>query len=94
MKKLFFEFIWQWRGGAWIGFNPIGVEFEYDKYEPVMAFKFVVMGVGFQIVLICPWETKESVYAKECLENTWQILSIDQETLKEKLRESEVLEEK
>jgi hypothetical protein len=78
MKKLYFEWIWQWIGGPWIGFNPVGIEFEYDKYEPTMALKIVLLGVGFVITWLCPWKTKESEYAEECMKNNmWQILSVD-----------------
>jgi len=79
MKRLFFGFIWQWKGGAFIGFNPIGVEFEYEKFEPSITLKVVLMGIGIQIILLCPWETTESRYAKECAKDIWSILSLGED---------------
>jgi len=75
MKRLFFEFVWQWRGG-WITFNPIAVEFEYEKFEPSMALMVVLMGIGIQITWLCPWETDESSYAKEAAKNLEEFLSL------------------
>ncbi len=75
MKKLFFEFIWQWVGGAWVGFNPIGIELEYDKYEPALGLTMVFMGVGIKIYWIVPWETEESIYARECTEGIISFLT-------------------
>lgn len=88
MKRFFFEWIWQWGGGGWIGFNPIGIEFEYDKFEPAMVFKVVVMGLGAQIIWLCPWETDESAFAKECM-NDLTLFSIDPELIKEVPGESQ-----
>jgi hypothetical protein len=65
MKRLYFEFINQYHGGSLIGFNPIGIELEYEKYEPSLEFKLVVMGFGFIIMYLCPWKTDESKYAEE-----------------------------
>lgn len=81
MKRLYFEWIWQWVNGVWLGFNPIGIEFEYDKAEPAITFMMVLMGVGFQITWLCPWETKVSKYMRDQLEanpegNPWRILSV------------------
>ena len=76
MKRLFFGFIWQYHGGSWIGFNPIGIEFEYERFEPSLAFKFVIMGIGFQVLWLCPWDTAESLYAEECAKNMQELLSL------------------
>jgi len=76
MKRLFFGFIWQWRLGTYIGFNPIGLEFEYEKFEPFMAFRVVILGIGIQVMWLCPWETVESRYAKECAKHVQSILSL------------------
>lgn len=79
MKNLFFDFIWQYQGGDWIDFNPIGIEFEYEKLEPSLTFKFIIMGIGFQILWICPWQTKESEYAQECSKKVMEILSMEKD---------------
>jgi hypothetical protein len=60
MKRLFFEWIWQWVGGPYIGFNPIGIELEYDKFGPTITFMVVLMGVGFQVTWLGAWKTEES----------------------------------
>ena len=90
MKRWFFGFIWQWHGGSWIGFNPIGIEFEYEKFDPSLAFKIVILGVGFQILYLCPWETKESLYAKDCTSNMMNILSVGAEFQK---KDAEIIQE-
>jgi hypothetical protein len=69
MKRLFFEWIWQWVNSEWIGFNPIGMEFEYDKSEPSVSFRFVLLGAGFALYWLVPWETRQSKYYKECTKN-------------------------
>lgn len=66
MKRFYFNWIWQWINDDFIGFNPIGIEFEYDKLDPSMTIMVVLLGAGFSITMVCPWETKESTYAKEC----------------------------
>jgi hypothetical protein len=76
MKRLFFGFIWQWKGGAYIGFNPISIEFVYEKFEPSISVSIVILGVGVQILWLCPWETVESQYAKECAKQMQGILSL------------------
>lgn len=76
MKRVFFGFIWQWRNEPYIGFNPIGMEFAYEKFEPSISFSVVILGVGVQIVWLCPWETAESRYAKECAKQMQDILSL------------------
>lgn len=79
MKRLFFGFIWQWRGGLYIVFNPIVMEFEYEKFEPSLTFKVVLMGIGVQVMWLCPWETTESKYAQECAKDMLSILSVGDE---------------
>ena len=64
-KRWWFEWIWQYVNDAWIGWNPIGIEFEYDKVDPSLTFKIVLLGVGFQITWLVPWETEYSRYAKD-----------------------------
>lgn len=76
MKRLFFGFIWQWRSEPYIGFNPIGMEFVYEKFEPSISVSVVILGVGIQILWLCPWETVESLYAKECAKQMQDILSL------------------
>ena len=76
MKRLFFGFIWQWKGGSLIDFNPIGVGFEYEKFEPSWTFTFVLMGLGIQVMWLCPWDTAESLYAEECAKNMQELLSL------------------
>lgn len=82
MKRWFFDWLWQYHGGEWIGWNPIGIEFEYDKCEPAMAFKFVILGVGFQITWLCPWETETSKFMRE-LSDAMPILTLGPEFTKE-----------
>lgn len=77
MKRLYFGFIWQWKWDTVVGFNPIGLEFEYEKFDPSLTIKLVIMGIGFQVVWLVPWDTKESVYAKECSDNILSILGME-----------------
>ncbi len=76
MKKFFIDFIWQWVNDDWIGFNPIGVELEYDKSEPSLGFKVVIMGVGVDILWVVPWQTKQSKYAQECLKSVGDFFTV------------------
>jgi len=83
MKKLFIDWIWQWVNDDWIGFNPIGLELEYDKSEPSLGFKFVILGIGIDILWIVPWETQKSKEVKESLKSIHDFFSVGGEFLHE-----------
>jgi len=62
MKRLFFDFIWQYGRSNPIlpstVFSPIVIEFEYDKFDPSLTFEVIVMGMGFEVFFLLPWKAK------------------------------------
>lgn len=70
MKRLFFEFIcdWRYQGRDYVGTSLIELTFDYLRNEPSMAVRLVILGFGFSVVWLCPWETEGSIEMKKIIE--------------------------
>jgi len=44
----------------WITFDVIRIQFDYDRFGPLLSFDFALAGLGFYISFNPPWETKQS----------------------------------
>lgn len=66
MKRFSFCWINQWHiDDAFLTFAPIGVTVDYDLFGPELSLRVALMGFGFQLTFVCPWETEYSQWAKE-----------------------------